>query len=88
MGQSSITYTSVTYLKSIYINFVGGLCLETNEPLLPNVPKWVYIFATIGDCKVFKYDCQKQECADITIGNRNNIDDPRDPGGRLGMLES
>jgi len=63
---------------------IGGLCLETNEPTDPNVPKWVFIFVTVGDCKVFKFDASTRFSSDITPGNRCNTDDPRDPGGRLG----
>lgn len=63
---------------------IAGVCMETAEPQDPSIPKWVYVFITIGDCKVFKYDAQKRECCDVTVGNRMNVDDPRDPGGRLG----
>jgi len=44
----------------------------------------VFLGITIGDCKCFRYSAETQECTDITAGNRMNIVDPRDPGGRLG----
>jgi len=44
----------------------------------------MFVFISIGDCKAFKYDPRTKQCTDLTAGNRNNLSDPRDPGGRLG----
>lgn len=43
--------------------------------------EWGVVLATVGDCKVFSIG---EDVIDITYGNRRNISDARDPGGRLG----
>ena len=73
------------------------------------IPRWCFIFISVGDCKAFLYSRRKVEehicfpfslkqtsvadklCLnqkgtfqDITVGNRMEVNDPRDPGGRLG----
>jgi len=50
----------------------------------PGAPPFVFEFISVGDCKAFKFDQRSRTCVDITVGNRNNLTDPRDPGGRLG----
>lgn len=39
---------------------------------------------SIGDCKCFLWDVATKRVRDITCGNRGNITDASDPGGRLG----
>lgn len=64
---------------------LGGVILESSEIQVNfKNSSWVFIGITIGDCKCFKYSTETKECIDITAGNRMNIVDPRDPGGRLG----
>ncbi|EFA76545.1 hypothetical protein PPL_10313 [Heterostelium album PN500] len=46
--------------------------------------KWGFICASVGDCKVFHYNHANKKFTDITKNNRGNVDDPKDPGGRLG----
>jgi serine/threonine protein phosphatase PrpC len=62
---------------------LGGLLMEIS-PGEPGAPQFVFQFISVGDCKAFRYDCRAKKCSDITVGNRNNLSDPRDPGGRLG----
>jgi len=58
---------------------LGGLLLKLKEE-----DKWAWIFVSIGDCKCFHYEASKDVIIDITAGNRQNVYDARDPGGRLG----
>jgi len=62
---------------------LGGLVVEI-APGEPGAPQYVFEFVSVGDCKAFRYDSRAKKCLDITVGNRNNLSDPRDPGGRLG----
>lgn len=41
------------------------------------------IFNKVGDCKAFLYHKSTDEVLEVTAGNRLNIKDRRDPGGRL-----
>jgi len=61
-----------------------GLLVELETTKHPNLPPWAFVFVSIGDCKCFHFNTAKQSCEDITVGNRMNITDARDPGGRLG----
>ncbi|KAF2074491.1 hypothetical protein CYY_004196 [Polysphondylium violaceum] len=45
---------------------------------------WVFTGVTLGDCKAFHYSKKHRTFSDITKGNRQNLTDARDPGGRLG----
>lgn len=60
---------------------LGGIVLELDEPYDNN--KFIFVCASIGDCKSYLYSSKSSSIREITIGNRGNID-PRDPGGRLG----
>lgn len=44
----------------------------------------VFVCVSLGDCKAFHYSQRTQQFTDITEGNRQNLTDARDPGGRLG----
>lgn len=44
----------------------------------------MFVVASLGDCKAFHYMHRSNEFTDITEGNRQNLTDARDPGGRLG----
>lgn len=57
---------------------VAGVLFEIDKD------QWGVVFATVGDCKVFAYSLEDKEVTDITFGNRRNVSDARDPGGRLG----
>ncbi|KAL6045894.1 TipA [Balamuthia mandrillaris] len=45
---------------------------------------WVFVCATVGDCKAFHYSQKNKEIIDVTHNNRLNQVDATDPGGRLG----
>jgi len=62
---------------------IGALCLEL-EPTKEGDPKWGLLCASVGDCKAFIATRGGKEVVDVTSGNRNNVLDGRDPGGRLG----
>lgn len=47
-------------------------------------PKWGFVACSVGDCKAFHYSRRKRVATDLTAGNRINVTDTRDPGGRLG----
>eukprot|EP01111_Echinosteliopsis_oligospora_P010742 TRINITY_DN3407_c0_g1_i1.p1 TRINITY_DN3407_c0_g1~~TRINITY_DN3407_c0_g1_i1.p1 ORF type:complete len:354 (+),score=93.88 TRINITY_DN3407_c0_g1_i1:108-1169(+) len=47
-------------------------------------PEWGVLCASVGDCKGFLANIRTKQVVDITTGNRNNVIDGRDPGGRLG----
>eukprot|EP01118_Nematostelium_gracile_P017645 TRINITY_DN7609_c0_g1_i2.p1 TRINITY_DN7609_c0_g1~~TRINITY_DN7609_c0_g1_i2.p1 ORF type:complete len:438 (-),score=113.86 TRINITY_DN7609_c0_g1_i2:4-1317(-) len=58
---------------------MGGVLLRLKDD-----EKWVWISVSIGDCKCFHYQASSDTVTDITNGNRQNVYDARDPGGRLG----
>ena len=43
--------------------------------------------ASVGDCKAFYYSIKEKSFFEITIGNRQNVTDARDCGGRLGPAD-
>ena len=45
---------------------------------------WGVCVLSIGDCKCFLRDARSGRVRDITPGNRGNLTDATDPGGRLG----
>jgi len=61
---------------------LGGILLEINKGTDKWTPQWEFVCASVGDCKAFCF--ANGEITDITQGNRKNVNDPRDPGGRLG----
>lgn len=62
---------------------LGGVLLEL-EPDNEQIPKWGFIFLSVGDCKAFHWNHKTGEVTDITEGNRGKVTDASDPGGRLG----
>jgi len=62
---------------------IGSLCLEL-EQTEEGAPQWGVLCASVGDCKAFIAKKDTKEVMDVTCGNRNNVVDGRDPGGRLG----
>jgi len=45
--------------------------------------EWGIVIVSVGDCKAFKFTATG-EIFEITEGNRQNVSDARDPGGRIG----
>jgi len=62
---------------------LGALVLEL-EPVNEGDPRWGFLCASVGDCKAFLASPKQHRVIDVTTGNRNNVTDTRDPGGRLG----
>jgi len=46
--------------------------------------EFVFMCVNIGDCKAYIYRSDEKSWDDISRGNRINISDPCDPGGRIG----
>jgi len=61
---------------------LGGLVIRIKDETKQE--KWAWIATSVGDCKCFHYQAAQQEIIDITYGNRKNVYDARDCGGRLG----
>jgi len=61
---------------------LGGVCLQISDSGAET--GWMFVGVTIGDCKTFLWSQKTQVVKDLTQGNRMNITDPRDPGGRIG----
>lgn len=59
---------------------LGGLLL----PIQDRPSSWVFLCACLGDCKAYHYSSKKNIISDLTAGNRLNVSNARDPGGRLG----
>jgi serine/threonine protein phosphatase PrpC len=77
-GKEDIWEAGTTTLLGILI-----LELEPGE----GIPKWGLLCGSVGDCKAFHVNMKTREILDITSGNRDNVKDSRDPGGRLGPYE-
>jgi serine/threonine protein phosphatase PrpC len=54
--------------------------LDTGNP----DPEYGLVFTNVGDCKAYIWNSETRSVIDLTAGNRQNIRDPKDPGGRLG----
>lgn len=63
---------------------LSALCLELEQGPASEGPSWGLLCASVGDCKAFIASRLNREVIDVTSGNRNNVVDGRDPGGRLG----
>eukprot|EP00324_Dicrateria_rotunda_P005514 CAMPEP_0206167608 /NCGR_PEP_ID=MMETSP1474-20131121/28954_1 /ASSEMBLY_ACC=CAM_ASM_001110 /TAXON_ID=97495 /ORGANISM="Imantonia sp., Strain RCC918" /LENGTH=400 /DNA_ID=CAMNT_0053572375 /DNA_START=30 /DNA_END=1229 /DNA_ORIENTATION=+ len=61
---------------------LAGILVKLKEPMEDK--EWVFVCVSVGDCKSFYYS-QKEKCFyEITKGNRTNLTDASDCGGRLG----
>ncbi|KAF2078050.1 hypothetical protein CYY_000688 [Polysphondylium violaceum] len=72
-----------TYLSRSVVAPGSGASKTLKDPNTPP-SKWGFICASVGDCKAFHYSASSKKFTDITKNNRGNVDDPKDPGGRLG----
>jgi serine/threonine protein phosphatase PrpC len=61
---------------------IAGMVMELAKP--DKEGKWVFVFVSVGDCKAYLWSKKLGKAVDLTQGNRQNISDVRDPGGRLG----
>jgi len=63
---------------------LGGLLVELKKSDdFPDL-QWAFICASVGDCKAFCWSPSTGKFTDITLGNRTNLTDATDPGGRIG----
>lgn len=62
---------------------LGGMILEI-EPDAKANSRWAFICLSLGDCKAYIWSHKTGQVTEITEGNRQNITDARDPGGRIG----
>jgi len=58
---------------------LAGILFETQVK-----DNWLFLCLSVGDCKAFHWSAKSGQVIDITCGNRKNLTDPRDPGGRIG----
>eukprot|EP01133_Synstelium_polycarpum_P008018 gene8018-9420_t len=70
-------------LKDLTKSMMSGGVSNARDPNAPP-SRWGFICASVGDCKAFHYNHSSKKFTDITKNNRGNVDDPKDPGGRLG----
>lgn len=78
-------HNSITEGREIWdsgtTTLIGGLLL----PLAgASEGRWAFVCVSLGDCKAFHYSQRTRTFVDITKGNRRNLTDAKDPGGRLG----
>jgi len=70
--------TQETLFQAGTTTMLAGLVLELEHA------QWGFVCVSLGDCKAFRWSAKTGEVRDATEGNRGNITDARDPGGRLG----
>jgi len=61
---------------------ICGILLKLDENFLTD--EWALVLLSVGDCKAYHYDIRTKDVFEITYGNRRNVRDARDCGGRLG----
>jgi serine/threonine protein phosphatase PrpC len=81
-AHNSIMEGKIAFWDAGTTTLLGGVLLEINKGTDKWTPQWEFVCASVGDCKAFCY--ANGEITDITPGNRQNANDPRDCGGRLG----
>ena len=76
---------------------IGGLLAEIDGKSKPQLsPRnvssitswdgspWVFIFASVGDCKCYHYSISRKKLTDLTTSSRSDVMNGTNPGGRLG----
>jgi hypothetical protein len=66
---------------------LGGMLLELEKQLNKDneeIKSLCFVCVNVGDCKAFHWSPTTNQVIDITDGNRNNLTNASDPGGRLG----
>lgn len=72
-GKEDITVAGTTAI-------IGGMALP-----LEKSSSLVFVFVSVGDCKAFVRRARAGgKIEDLTLGLRNDVTDPKDPGGRIG----
>lgn len=76
----SVAHEHVVAAGAGTTTLLAGILMEVD----PNSDEWALVAASVGDCKALVYMQGIDRCVDVTLGNRRNLRDARDPGGRLG----
>lgn len=76
----SVAHEQVVNAGAGTTTLLAGILMEVD----PNSDEWALVAASVGDCKALVYMQGADRCVDVTLGNRRNLRDARDPGGRLG----
>mmetsp|Transcript_25870 Transcript_25870/g.36385 ORF Transcript_25870/g.36385 Transcript_25870/m.36385 type:complete len:506 (+) Transcript_25870:477-1994(+) len=65
---------------------LGGILLplKSKNEHKNDKTSFAWVSVTIGDCKSYHYSLNTRTILDLTEGNRQNVLDAKDPGGRLG----
>eukprot|EP01125_Pyxidicula_operculata_P011840 TRINITY_DN3876_c0_g1_i2.p1 TRINITY_DN3876_c0_g1~~TRINITY_DN3876_c0_g1_i2.p1 ORF type:complete len:291 (+),score=71.37 TRINITY_DN3876_c0_g1_i2:507-1379(+) len=77
---------------------LGGMCIEVEKKKSEedeeddegsddddeNNSDWYFLAIAVGDCKALHWSKRNKCITDLTEGNRMNLTDARDPGGRIG----
>lgn len=71
-------------IMKVYLFYILLLILNQLRPNIFAGEEWAFIAVSVGDCKAFHWDPVKKKVTDVTFGNRTNVRDARDCGGRLG----
>jgi hypothetical protein len=51
----------------------------------PEEPQtWTLLGISVGDCKIFHWVAAEKKVYDVTATNRQEVEDAKDPGGRIG----
>ena len=65
---------------------LAGVIVELDEPV--EGKEFVFVCVSVGDCKAFRYSVKEKKFFEVTVGNRMNLTDARDCGGRLGPADA
>jgi hypothetical protein len=63
---------------------LAGILCQTETHASLNNCQWCFNCISIGDCRAYHWSRQTTRIREITEGNRTNLTDSKDPGGRLG----
>ena len=63
---------------------LGGVLVRRDDQL----GKWLFLCASVGDCKVFHLSMVTRKVTEITIGTDCFKDNKNDPGGAIGAIDS
>jgi len=86
-AQDAIIRSSEEMLAIGTTTLVGGAIIKLdilNDSTIPQDYEWAFIGINVGDCKIYHWSVANKELIDITNGNRTNLTNASDPGGRLG----
>jgi hypothetical protein len=59
---------------------LGGVVL----PIRSSLKLYHFVFASAGDCKAYWWKRSTGKVVDLCVGSRGDLNDPKDPGGRIG----